>query len=106
LRPQNDAIKVLTGDQGRAGEVLRGQFGAAGVKEDEGFLVVQADEDAVPEMVRRLVADGVEVRAVVPASEQGLEDFFLELTGTDDAHATAQGKRRAGLARLLPGGRR
>ena len=26
---------------------LRGQFGAGGVKEDEGFLVVQADEDAV-----------------------------------------------------------
>ena len=40
LRPQNDAIKVLTGDQGRAGEVLRGQFGAGGVKEDEGYLVV------------------------------------------------------------------
>jgi ABC-2 type transport system ATP-binding protein len=104
LRPQNDAIKVLTGDQGRAGEVLRGQFGAGGVKEDEGFLVVQADEDAVPELVRRLVADGVEVRAVVPASEQGLEDFFLELTY--DAGEPARGKKRAGLARLLPGGRR
>ena len=104
LRPQNDAIKVLTGDQGRAGDVLRGQFGAAGVKEDEGFLVVQADEDAVPEMVRRLVADGVEVRAVVPASEQGLEDFFLELTY--DAGEPPRGKKRAGLARLLPGGRR
>ncbi len=104
LRPQNDAIKVLTGDQGRAGEVLRGQFGAAGVKEDEEFLVVEADQDAVPEMVRRLVADGVEVRAVVPASEQGLEDFFLELTY--DPGEPARGKRRAGLARLLPGGRR
>jgi ABC-type multidrug transport system ATPase subunit len=104
LRPQNDAIKVLTGDQGRAGEVLRGQFGDAGVLEDEGFLVVKADEDAVPEMVRRLVADGVEVRAVVPASEQGLEDFFLELTY--DAGEPPRGKKRAGLARLLPGGRR
>jgi len=106
LRPQNDAIKVLTGDQGRAAGVLRGQFGAAGVVEDEGFLVVKADEEAVPEMVRRLVADGVEVRAVVPASEQGLEDFFLELTGTDAAGEPARGKKRAGLARLLPGGRR
>ena len=106
LRPKNDAIKVLTGDQGRASEVLRGQFGGDGVKEDEGFLVVQADEDAVPEMVRRLVADGVEVRAVVPASEQGLEDFFLELTGTDASGEPAQGRRRAGLGRLLPGGRR
>jgi hypothetical protein len=55
-------------------------------------------------MVRRLVADGVEVRAVVPASEQGLEDFFLELTY--DAGEPPRGKKRAGLARLLPGGRR
>ena len=104
LRPQNDAIKVLTGDQGRAGDVLRGQFGEAGVKQDEEYLIVAADQDAVPEMVRRLVADGVEVRAVVPASEQGLEDFFLELTY--DAGEPARGKKRAGLARLLPGGRR
>ena len=58
----------------------------------------------MPEMVRRLVADGVEVRAVVPASEQGLEDFFLELTY--DAGEPPRGKKRAGLARLLPGGRR
>ena len=106
LRPKDDAIRVLTGDQSRAADVLRGQFGAAGVKEDEGFLVVKADEDAVPELVRRLVGDGVDVRAVVPAPEQGLEDFFLELTGADDANGPARKKRRAGLARLLPGGRR
>jgi uncharacterized protein YbjT (DUF2867 family) len=55
--------------------------------------------------VRRLLADGVEVRAVVPAPEQGLEDFFLELTGTD-GEVSEPRKRRAGLARLLPGGRR
>ena len=105
LRPKDDAVKVLTGDQGRAAGVLRGQFGAAGVVEDDGYLIVKADEDAVPEMVRRLVSDGVDVRAVVPAPEQGLEDFFLELTGTD-GETTAPKKRRAGLARLLPGGRR
>jgi ABC-2 type transport system ATP-binding protein len=105
LRPKDDAVKVVTGDQGRAADVLRGQFGAGGVSVDEGYLIVKADEDAVPEMVRRLVADGVEVRAVVPATEQGLEDFFLELTGSD-GDRPAQKKRRAGLARILPGGRR
>jgi ABC-2 type transport system ATP-binding protein len=105
LRPQSDAVKVLTGDQGKAADTLRAQFGAGSVLEDEGFLIVQAGEDAVPEMVRRLVADGVAVRAVVPAPEQGLEDFFLELTGTD-GEGPAPKKRRAGLARLLPGGRR
>ena len=105
LRPKDDAVKVVTGDQGRAADVLRGQFGANGVSVDEGYLIVKADEDAVPEMVRRLVADGVEVRAVVPASEQGLEAFFLELTGTDGEGRTPA-KRRTGLARILPGGRR
>ena len=35
--------------------------------EDEGYLVVKADEDGVPEMVRAPRADGVDVRAVVPA---------------------------------------
>ena len=66
---------------------------------------MRAAEDAVPEMVRQLVADGIEVRAMIPAAEQGLEDFFLELTGTD-GEGPAPTKRRAGLARLLPGGRR
>jgi ABC-2 type transport system ATP-binding protein len=99
LRPHNDTVKVLTDDQNRAADVLRGQFGAEGVKEDEGYLMVQADEEAVPEMVRRLVAEGRDVRAVVPAPEQGLEDFFLELTGTDGAPQTRSRKR--GIARLF-----
>jgi hypothetical protein len=68
--------------------------------------VVQADEDAVPDMVRRMVEDGIDVRAVVPAPEQGLEDFFLELTGTDGAGEPSRGKKRRGIGRLLPGGRR
>jgi len=106
LRPRDDAVRVLTGDQARAVEVLRGLFGAAGVGEDEEYLVVRADGDAVPEMVRRLVADGVDVRALVPARQQGLEDFFLELTGTDAADGPPPVKRRSGLHRLLPGGRR
>jgi len=100
LRPKNDAVKVLTDDQGRAAATLRSQFGAAGVIEDDGFLVVQAGEDTVPEMVRRLVADGIAVRAVVPAPEQGLEDFFLELTGADDAKPATESRRR-GIARVL-----
>ena len=101
LRPKSLAVKVLTGDQRRAAETLRPLFG--GLREDDGYLVVEAGEEATAEMVRRLVEDGLDVRAVVPAPEQGLEDFFLELT-RDDAGA-APAKRRAGLRRLLPGGR-
>lgn len=106
LRPQSDSVKVLTGDQGRAAEVLRGRLGAGGVGEDEGYLVIRADEGAVPELVRLLVAEGIAVRAVIPAREQGLEDFFLELTGDDGAGEPPLRKRRVGLARLLSGGRR
>lgn len=83
LRPVDSAIKVLTGDQGKALEVLRSMTPPGGVREDEGYLVVQASQEFVPEMVRRLVADGVDVLAVVPALEQGLEDMFLELTAAD-----------------------
>ena len=43
-----------------------------------------ADDGAVPELVRRLVAAQIDVLAVVPAPEQGLEDFFLELTQSSD----------------------
>ena len=105
LRPQNDAVKVLTGDQGQGGRGAARPVRRRRRARGRGLPDRAGREDAVPEMVRRLVADGVDVRAVVPASEQGLEDFFLELTGTD-GDRPAPKKRRAGLARLLPGGRR
>ena len=88
LRPKGSAIKVLTGDQVRAAEVLRGLFGAGAVVNDEEYLIVQSGDDAVPELVRRLVAQNIDVRAVVPAVEQGLEDFFLELTQSSDVDST------------------
>ena len=58
-------------------------------KEDDGYLIVEPKDEMVPEMVRRLVADQIDVRAVVPAAEQSLEDMFLELTGRDDSEVQA-----------------
>ena len=57
----------------------------------------------MPELVRRLVADDLAVRAVVPATDQGLEDFFLELTAPDESQArpAARPKGLAGLARRV-----
>ncbi len=82
LRPARMSVKVLTGDQARAAEVLGRLLGPTDIVDDGGeFLRVLAEDDLVPEIVRRLVAEGIDVRAVVPAVEQGLEDFFLELTG-------------------------
>ena len=92
LRPREEAVKVMTGDQQKAFETARALFGAQGVSWDEGYLVVRAGDEGVPELVRRLVADGVAVRAVVPAVEQGLEDFFLELTQSSDVDAGHGGR--------------
>jgi hypothetical protein len=79
LRPEGLAVKVMTDDQAKASQTARAMFGARAVGEDDGYLVVQAGDD-VPELVRRLVADDLAVRSVVPATDQGLEDYFLELT--------------------------
>jgi ABC-type multidrug transport system ATPase subunit len=91
LHPTSNAVKVLTGDQGRALEVLRGMTPPTSIREDEEYLVVQTSDGFVPEMVRRLVADGVDILAVVPAVEQGLEDMFLELTAQDEASPGSSG---------------
>jgi len=91
LRPREDAVKVMTGDQPKAFETARSLFGEQGVRWDEDYVVVRAGDEGVPELVRRLVADGLDVRAVVPAVEQGLEDFFLELTQSSDVDAPIRG---------------
>jgi hypothetical protein len=74
-------------------------FGEGEVGEDEGHLIVNAGDEAVPELVRRLVAGDLDVRAVVPSSEQGLEDYFLELTARDEDEAPRAPKRRGLLRR-------
>lgn len=98
LRPERTSVKVLTDDQARTAEVLRRLLGPDAVHAGgdappgEGeYLHFTCGDDLVPEMVRRLVAEGIDVRAVVPAAEQGLEDFFLELTGDSPKAATGSG---------------
>ena len=76
-------VRVVTGDQGRALEVMRRLAPGRKVNEDQGYLVLEAEEDLVPEMVRRLVSENIEVQAVIPARDQGLEDMFLELTASE-----------------------
>ncbi len=95
LRPREDAVKVMTADQQRAAETARALFGTQAVSWDEDYLVVRSGEEGVSELIERLVAAGIKVRAVVPAVEQGLEDFFLELTQSSDVDPRAQ-RRPAG----------
>jgi ABC-2 type transport system ATP-binding protein len=89
LRSGSTDVKLLTGDQERAERTLAAMLGASAVTRDGEHLLVRAADDDVPEMVRRLVADGVDVRAVVPAAEGGLEEAFLALTGRGETEASA-----------------
>jgi ABC-2 type transport system ATP-binding protein len=92
LHPASHAVKVLTGNQSKALEIIRPLAPPGGVREDEGYIIVDSGDGFVPEMVRRLVAGNVDVLAVVPAFEQGLEDMFLELTSAVET-APQGGKR-------------
>ena len=102
LHPQHSSVKLLTSDQGKARDVLdvgpAELPGATGepvlaplalpvVHELIGRRLPDVDVGAAREMVSRLVAEGIGVDAVIPAREQGLEDFFLGLTQSSDVDA-------------------
>jgi ABC-2 type transport system ATP-binding protein len=84
LHPAGMDVKVLTGDQRRAREILQRLVPTGSLRDDGEYLIAAAADDVVPEMVRRLVAEGIDVKAVVPSVEQGLEDMFLELTSREE----------------------
>jgi ABC-2 type transport system ATP-binding protein len=88
LHPAHSAIKVLTDDQTKARLVIADMFGPANVALDEEYLVVESSDGGVPEMARRLMAGGIGIEALIPAREQGLEDFFLGLTESSDVDAS------------------
>lgn len=84
LRPEKGTVRIRTSDHVLTSEVLRGVTGGDGVVEDEGYVRVSASDDQISEIVRRLVDGGVDVQAVIPSVEQGLEEMFLEMTAGGD----------------------
>jgi len=84
LHPEHSSVKLLTSDQDRARQIVAALVGAQHVELDEEYLIVEASDGTVREMVRALVVENVGVDAVIPAREQGLEDFFLGLTQSSD----------------------
>lgn len=85
LQPASSKVRLLTSDQDRAQVVIAALLGEdAAVALDDGHLVVESSEQQVRKMVARLVAAGIGVDAVVPAHEQGLEDYFLGLTESSE----------------------
>jgi len=99
LRPASSAVKVLTSDQERARGVIAALVGPQAVASDEGYLVVEGSDGTVREIVRRLVGEGLGVDAVIPAREQGLEDYFLGLTQSSDTGARPEVAPEKGGAR-------
>ena len=87
LHPEHSSVKLLTDDQTRAHAVMAALVGAQKVCVDEEYLIVEASDGTVREMVRALVAENIGIDAVIPAREQGLEDFFLGLTQSSDVDA-------------------
>jgi ABC-2 type transport system ATP-binding protein len=97
LHPASHAVKVLTGNQSRALEIVRSMAAPGAVRQEEEYIMVESSNGFVPEMVRRLVADHVDILAVIPAVEQGLEDMFLELTAaTENGRSAAASPVHAG----------
>ena len=84
LHPEHSSVKLLTSDQVKARGVVARLMGDQEVEVDEEYLIVQASDDAVREIIKGLVAAGIGIDAVIPAREQGLEDFFLGLTQSSD----------------------
>ncbi|MGI5939465.1 MAG: ABC transporter ATP-binding protein [Thermoleophilia bacterium] len=99
LRPAGHGVKVLTRDQRRAWDIIQNMTAPGTIRQDEDYITVPIDgaDDFVPEMIRRLVTAGLDILAVVPATEQGLEDMFLDLTAaaeTDRNGSTQPTQRR------------
>jgi ABC-2 type transport system ATP-binding protein len=88
LRPEHQAVKVLTSDQGRAREVIAAFLGPDNVRLDEEYLIVESSDGSVRELVKRLVAAEIGIDAIIPAHEQGLEDYFLGLTQSSDVDSS------------------
>jgi ABC-2 type transport system ATP-binding protein len=69
----------VSGDQHRAVELLRALEGVAGVREENGALLVDAPAERAAEINALLTAAGLAV-AEIRAYEQRLEDLFFDLT--------------------------
>ena len=83
MHPSTGTVKVLTSNQSRALEVLRPLAAPGAVHMDGEHIILTGSESVVPEAARRLIADGLDLLALVPSVEQGLEDMFFELTASD-----------------------
>jgi ABC-2 type transport system ATP-binding protein len=82
LLREHDSMRMRTTDDALASSLLRSLDWVEGVHQDDGHLVIDAPSDRSWEITRALSARDVYVRELVPV-HRSLEEFFMEITGTD-----------------------
>jgi ABC-type multidrug transport system ATPase subunit len=82
LLREHDAVRMATTDDALAASTMRALDFVEGVRTEDGRLVVEAPTERSWEITRALAQREVYVRELVPV-HRSLEEFFMEITGTD-----------------------
>jgi ABC-2 type transport system ATP-binding protein len=90
LLRRHDELRVRTTDDVKARALLAGMRWVESVEPREGGLVVAAPQARAWEISRDLAAHQIYINELIPV-HRSLEEFFMEITGTDPA----TGKERA-----------
>ena len=77
---ENALLAVLALVRSGGGNYRRGSRQAAGYRENPALRVRGGPACLCGEIMPTVLGDEIDVLAVIPAVEQGLEDMFLELT--------------------------
>ncbi len=89
LLREHDSLRLRTTDDAAASSTLRSLEWVAAVRADDGALLVDAPKERAWEITRALARRDVYVRELVPV-HRSLEEFFMEITGTDPATGRAR----------------
>jgi ABC-2 type transport system ATP-binding protein len=90
LLRQHDELRLRTTDDAKARALLTGMRWVERVQAEDGGLVVAAPQARAWEISRELALQQVYINELIPV-HRSLEEFFMEITGTDPA----TGKERA-----------
>jgi len=82
LLREHDSLRLRTTDDAGAQTLLKALPWVEGVAQQDGALVVTAPQDRSWEVARALADRQIYVRELVPL-HRTLEEFFMEITGTD-----------------------
>jgi ABC-2 type transport system ATP-binding protein len=84
LLRQHDELRLRTTDDAKARALLAGMRWVERVQAEDGGLVVAAPQARAWEISRELALQQVYINELIPV-HRSLEEFFMEITGTDPA---------------------